>query len=171
MEEISVILDKLKKIEIFSDFNENTEENEKILKLIYSKLGKKDFKKDEVIISEGEEGSTLYLLYEGTVQVRRKTPSNEEFAVVNLSSKQNVFFGELALIDQDKRSASVKALTDCKTLTLEGKDFIEICESNPLVGYKVIYKIAKRISSSLRKSNSDLLALYQALLDEVENRI
>lgn len=170
MEDKSDILQKLSRLEIFSDFKDLTNENRVILETIYSVLNRKSFAKDEVIIKEGDEGDTLYILYEGSVQVRRKTPSKEEFAVVNLSSEQNVFFGEIALIDNDKRSASVVALTDCKTLTLESKDFINLCEKNPLIGYRVIYRIARRISQSLRRSNTDVLALYQALLDEVENR-
>lgn len=81
------------------------------------------------------------------------------------------FFGEIALIDNDKRSASVLALSDCRTLTLTGTDFLELCESDPILGYRVIFRIAKRLSASLRRSTMDILAIYQALLDEVENRI
>ena len=98
-------------------------------------------------------------------------PSNDEFAVVNLTKEQNVFFGEVALIDHDKRSASVVALTDCKTLTLTSDDFISVCETDPYFGYKVLLRIAKRLSGSLRRSTSDTLAIYQALIDEVENRM
>ena len=165
------ILQRLSKLEIFSDFPANSPENIARLEKVCVALGQKDFKKDDVIILEGDEGDTLYILYDGTVQVRRKTPSKEDFAVVNLTKEQNVFFGEIALIDHDKRSASIVALTDCKTLTLTDKDFIQLCENDPYFGYKVLFKIAKRMSGTIRKSTSDTLAIYQALIDEVENRI
>lgn len=165
------ILQRLSKLEIFSDFSANNPDDIARLERICIALGHKDFKKDDVIIREGDEGDTLFILYDGTVQVRRKTPSEEDFAVVNLTKEQNVFFGEIALIDHDKRSASIVALTDCKTLTLTNKDFIQLCDSDTYIGYKVLFRIAKRLSGSLRRSTSDTLAIYQALIDEVENRI
>lgn len=169
MEYSEEIVKKLPKLEIFSDFKGNSTETKRILKKICIALEIKDFKKDEVIINEGEIGDTLYILYSGSVQVKRLTPGNEQFAVVNLKSSQNVFFGEIALIDSDKRSASVIALEDCRTLFLDGKKFKELCEEEPVLGYRAIYRIARRLASSLRQSSKDLLILYEALLDEVDS--
>ncbi len=76
----------------------------------------------------------------------------------------------MAFIDQDRCSASVYAKTDCKTLSLSGTDFLNLCEQDSLLGYKVLFKIAKRLSGNLRRSTSETLAMYQALIDEVENR-
>ena len=165
------IIQMLSQLEIFSDFPATSAENKSRLERICSALGQRSFYEGDTIIKEGDEGDVLYILYEGTVQVRRKTPSNDEFAVVNLTKEQNVFFGEVALIDHDKRSASVVALTDCKTLTLTSENFTELCENDSYFGYKVLLRIAKRLSASLRRSTSDTLAIYQALIDEVENRM
>ena len=165
------IVERLSQLEIFSDFPANSIENKKRLETICTALGQQSFNENEVIIREGDEGDVLYILYEGSVQVRRRTPSNDEFAVVNLTKEQNVFFGEVALIDHDKRSASVVALTDCKTLTLTSDAFIKLCENDSYFGYKVLLRIAKRLSASLRRCTSDTLAIYQALIDEVENRM
>lgn len=163
------ILEKLAKLDIFLDFAEKTPENFAILERIAYILEVKQFESGDIIIQEGSFGNSLYILQEGQVQVIRSTPESEQFAVENLSAQQNVFFGEVALIDHDKRSASVKALTDCKTLVLSAEKFMNLCEENPLLGFRTTYRIAKRIGSSLRKSNRDLLTLYQALLDEVVN--
>ncbi len=161
------ILKKLAKLEIFSDFVEQTEENIRILEKIALLLQVKNFVPNDMIIQEGDFGDTLYILYEGTVQVRRNTPSNEQFAVVNLKAGQNVFFGEVALIDNDKRSASVVAMENCKILCLDGEQFQKLCEEEPVLGYRAITRIAKRIAASLRRSNKDMMTLYTALLDEV----
>ena len=165
------IIERLSQLEIFSDFPATTADNRARLERICAALGQRSFNEGDIIIKEGDEGDVLYILYEGTVQVRRKTPSDDEFAVVNLTKEQNVFFGEVALIDHDKRSASVMALTDCKTLTLTNQDFLELCDKDNLFGYKVLFRIAKRLTASLRRSTSDTLAIYQALIDEVENRM
>ena len=168
MEFRSDIIEKLTKLEIFSDFTEKTEDSTRILKKICSSLEVKDFAKGEVIINEGDLGDTLYILHTGSVQVKRNTPGNEQFAVVNLSAEQNVFFGEVAVIDSDRRSASVVALENCRTLCLDGGTFKTLCEEEPLLGYRATYRIARRLASSLRRSNKDLLTLYEALLDEVD---
>ena len=161
------IIEKLSKVELFSDFNVNSPEDFQILSEICQILETKNFTAGEIIIQEGDIGDVLFILYEGSVQVRRNTPSNEQFAVVNLNASQNVFFGEVALVDKDKRSASVIAVENCKTLCIDGDSFKSLCDKIPLLGYRVIYKIAKRIALSLRKSNRDFMILYEALLDEV----
>lgn len=167
MEYSPEILKRLAKLEIFSDFTEETEENLRILKKISQLLEVKNIAPGDIIIKEGDFGDTLYILYEGTVQVRRNTLTNEQFAVVNLKAEQNVFFGEVALIDNDKRSASVIAIDECKVLCLDGSKFQKLCDEEPLLGYRAITRIAKRIASSLRRSNKDMMTLYSALLDEV----
>ena len=162
------ILVRLTKIELFSDFSplENGN-NKRIVTELAQVLSMENFRAGDEIIKEGQIGDTLYILYEGKVQVLRNTLANEPFAVVNLSAEQNVFFGEIALIDNDTRSASVKAVSDCKVLGLTGRDFIELCEKEKIFGYKVILRIAIRLAQSLRRSTTDALTLFQALLDEV----
>lgn len=162
------LLEHLSKLEIFSDFASGRDQDKRILEKVCKKLEPKDFPAGSIIINEGDDGDILYILFQGVVQVLRNTPGSDRFAVVNLASEQNVFFGEVALIDKDKRSASVVAQTDCRTLTLRGSDFASLCEEEPLLGYKSCFRIAKRLAGSLRRSTSDILTLYDALLDEVE---
>jgi len=171
MEYTHELIQKLCKLEIFSDFNAENPEHEAILKQVCEKLEKKSFSSGSLIIKEGDIGDSLHILYEGTVQIKRNTPSDEQFAVVNLSAEQNVFFGEVALIDKDTRSASVYALTNCKTLCLDGESFISLCNEQPILGYHVMYRISRRIAASLRRSNKDLMTLYEALLDEVHGEV
>jgi len=161
------LIEKLCKLEIFSDFNADNPEHTEILKQVCEKLEPMTFKAGEMIIKEGDLGDSLHILYEGTVQIKRNTPSDEQFAVVNLSADQNVFFGEVALVDKDTRSASVYAMTDCKTLYINEENFKELCDKNAVLGYHVMYRISRRIAASLRRSNKDLMTLYVALLDEV----
>lgn len=167
MDSTPEILMRLSKLEIFSDFSSGSNEDKLVLEKVCKCLGQKEFTAGSVIINEGDDGDILYILYQGSVSVLRNTPDAERFAVVNLNAEQNVFFGEVALIDKDKRSASVIAQSDCKTLTLTGEDFLKLCDEEPKLGYKSCFRIAKRLASSLRRSNADILTLYDALLDEV----
>ncbi len=165
----SELLEKLTKTDLFQDFSEQTEENSVILQEILSVLTLQHFSSGQNIITEGEEGFSVYILIEGDVRVLNTTPSKESFAVVNLSAEQHVSFGEIALIDNDKRSATVLALTDCKVLELTRDAYVKICEKNPLIGFRLTTRIARNVSASLRKVKKDTLVLYQALLEEIDN--
>ncbi len=169
MDSTPELLNRLRKIEIFSDFSSKTKKNDQILSEICSIMSLEYFSAGDVIISEGDFGDSLHILAEGKVQVMRNTLQNERFAVVNLSAEHNVFFGEMALINHSQRSASVVALTPCKTFVICGSSYIELCEREPFFGYKSLHRIGNRLVSSLQRANNDVMTLYQALVDEVDN--
>ncbi|MCG8568770.1 MAG: cyclic nucleotide-binding domain-containing protein [Spirochaetes bacterium] len=167
MENHDEVLEKLKKIVLFSDF---VEDNDRLLKVLQS-MKKQKFYAGEIIIEEGDIGDRLYILYKGTVRILRKTLNNEQYTVAILNSDMNIFFGEIALIDNDKRSATVLTETNCETLYIDSSNFSRLCEEDPFMGYKITTHIAKRLSAGLRKMNKDVVTLYQALIDEVEGVI
>lgn len=167
MEYKQELIEKLSKLEIFSDLDINSAEHVRLLKRVCEILLPTSFNAGDIIIKEGDIGNSLFILYEGTVQVRRMTPNNEQFAVANLTAAQNVFFGEVALVDKDTRSASVYAMTKCSALKLDGDKFKALCDEEPVLGYNVMYRISRRIASALRRSNKDLMVIYEALIDEV----
>ncbi len=169
MDSTPELLDRLRKIEIFSDFSAKTKKNDQILSNICSIMTLETFDQGEIIINEGDFGDSLHILAEGNVQVMRNTLHEDRFAVVNLSAEHNVFFGEMALINHSQRSASVVALTPCKTFMICGSSYIELCEKEPYFGYKSLYRIGSRLVGSLQRANNDVITLYQALLDEVDS--
>lgn len=157
------IQERLSNISIFEDLAGSSERIAKIGRM----LKRQTYNKGDPIITEGEEGDILHILNRGSVRILRNTLDRESFALVNLDAGQSVFFGEIALIDSDRRSATVIALTDCETLTLSRQDYLSLCEEDPYIGYKITFRIATRIAESLRKSSSDLMTLYQALVEEI----
>jgi len=169
MDEFEIVLPKILKIQLFSGFSADNENDRRILKLVYENIMIKKFKKGEVIIKEGEYGDLFYILYTGSVNVMRNTPAGDTIALANLSSDQNVFFGETALISKDTRSATVKASNDCSCIALSCKKFREICEKEPLLGYRVLLKLAQRMAQTIRDTNNDKATLYAALFSEIED--
>ncbi len=157
------ILSRLKKIDLFTDFKKNKKKKKKVSK--YMKVEK--FSAGEDVIKEGELGDKLYVLNKGTVRILKRTLNNEKYTVTLLVADANIFFGEVALIDSDKRSATVSAETSCEVFSIDRKSYVELCENDPLMGYKITFQIAKRISYSLRKMNTDVLTLFEALVTEL----
>lgn len=168
MDDFEQVLPKLIKLELFSDFNLEKENDRRILKTVYENVSNKKFKAGDIIIKEGDKGDSFYILSSGTVQVQQKTPADDTIAIANLTAEQGVFFGEAALISHDVRSATVIALTDSSAIVLSGRKFLELSEKEPLFGYRVTYRIAQRLAATIRKTNHDRTILYQALLNEVD---
>ena len=158
------VLERIRKINLFSDFLKDEER----LKQVCSKIKIEKFKMGQKIIKEGDLGDKLYILNKGTVRILKNTVSSEKYTVTLLTSDANIFFGEMALIDSDKRSATVVAESNCEVYSLDRKSYIKLCESDPLMGYKITLHIAKRIALSLRKMNTDVITLFDALVNEVK---
>jgi CRP/FNR family cyclic AMP-dependent transcriptional regulator len=119
------------------------------------------------VIKEGEEGDSLYILNKGTVSVHKKTLHDDSYTMVTLKDDEDVIFGELALLDEARRSATVKANTDCEFLVIHRDDFNRLGEGDPLLGLLVTRELGRALSAKLRKTDEDLIILFEALVGEV----
>ncbi|MCQ2611125.1 MAG: cyclic nucleotide-binding domain-containing protein [Treponema sp.] len=165
--DIDEVLARLVKLQLFADFNIRKAEDRRILTQVFDSLQKVQFKKGSQIIKEGESGDTFYILLEGSVFISRTTPAGDQIALANLDSTQNIFFGETALVGKDTRSATVTAKTDCTTLVLNTKNFEELAEKEPVLGYRVFKVLSHRLMKTVRETNFDKATLYQALFNEI----
>ncbi len=157
-------IEKLKLLSIFSDFKDDIE----ALTKLSGMMELRHFKKNHAIIKEGEEGDELFILYKGTVEIGKNTLEKELYVVTLLDDKQNAFFGEMALIDNDKRSATVLAKTDCDLLVFSKKNFLDFGDHNPRIGLLITRRISQILGQRLRRGNQDIITLFEALVGEIE---
>ena len=85
-------------------------------------MEEKIFPAGTVILQEGDPGDHMYLLLEGTVEVLKTTLFGDPYVTASLKDSYHCSFGEMALIDQGTRSATVRAKTDCRTLALSAEE-------------------------------------------------
>lgn len=154
------IINRLTRISLFARFRED----EAVLKQIAAIISAEKFKAGAYILREGEEGDKMYILNKGEVRVEKKTLAGDPFTVMNLRDDMNVFFGEVALMDNDLRSASIRALTETECYVLRKTDFEKFCEENTRAGYYIIRAIAKSLAMRMRKVTSDNINLIDALV-------
>ncbi len=157
-------LEKLKSIPLFEAIKDNDEAMEKITSICSTKK----FHKGDHIITEAETGDELFILLEGAVNILKRTRSGDDYVVVNLRAEFNIFIGEMALIDDDKRSASVVATENCEVLVIGKSDFLNLGNNNPEIGLPITRALAKIVAGRLRKTNEDMMTLFDALLSEIE---
>ncbi|MBT5934720.1 cyclic nucleotide-binding domain-containing protein [Sulfurimonas sp.] len=98
----------------------------------------KEFSPNEYIIREGELGDTLYIIIKGK-------------AIVEVASNQvttmgdNDYFGEIAILGDSKRTASVKAIEPMSTLTISKEKVKEFISDQPVVSAKIMKEIIKKL--------------------------
>lgn len=113
--------------------------------------------KDTVVFHEKEPGDSLYIILHGKVKVAIFGDDGKEVTLSTL--EEGDFFGELALIDFDPRSATTVAIEDCELLALQREDFQHALEQDPRLAGALIQVLVAR----LRKANHQISTL--ALLD------
>jgi CRP-like cAMP-binding protein len=91
-----------------------------------------------VIIEQGEAGTDLYLMVEGTARVERD-------GVVIGKVVENSVIGEMALIDNEPRSATVIAETRCALLAVPHDKFWDFVDAVPSVQRALLVSLAKRV--------------------------
>ncbi|MBW2090808.1 MAG: cyclic nucleotide-binding domain-containing protein, partial [Deltaproteobacteria bacterium] len=141
------------------------------IKAVAQLLTRREFKADETIMEEGAGGETMYILRSGEVMVSKALTMRfgeddyrkTEKAMSKLHAKDHAVFGEMALITEDERSASVTAATDCTLYEIVHEDFLDLARNNTELGFKVMYRLAKILSQRLKKTNEDLIRLTTAL--------
>ena len=121
----------LKKVPLFYDFNK--EDMDKLVPLFKEEI----FPPDAFIITEGAVGDSMYILISGSVRILKKENDSEEMVINNLYGE--TYFGELALIDNLPRSASVVTNETTKILRLKKIVLDNLLDNNLRIA-KTFYK-------------------------------
>ena len=130
---------------------------------------RRHFHHGAVILQEGDSGDSMFIMRSGEVEITKKltlildedTP--KERVMIRLKAENDVYFGEMSLLESEARSATVTALTNCELLELTQQDFMELVRQNPEMGVKLLLRLAQLLSRHLRKTNLDVVKLTTAL--------
>ena len=133
---------------------------------------RKNFPKGRTIVSEGEPSQSLYILLSGRAKVQRSDSEGKEVILAVLGSGE--FFGEMSLIDDAPRSASVITLESCDFMALNKDSFKSMLIQSPEVCMQIMRGLVKRLREADKKIETlALLDVYgrvaRVLLDFSEN--
>lgn len=113
----------------------------------------------EVIVRQGEPGDRMYVIQTGNVEVLRQT-DGREIHIANL--KAGDVFGEMALFEQEPRSATVRAVGETRVISIDRKGFLRRVNEDPSLAYRILQQMSQRI----RKMNTDFSKLKREVLAE-----
>lgn len=158
-----VDLNFYKRIFIFQDLND--QEVQSILQLARPR----SYSANATIIKEGDSGDSMFIMCEGEVNITKRLTLvlsqdlPKEKRMLRLKAEDGVTFGEMALLENDTRTATVTALTDCRLLELNRDDFLGFIRENSVTGCKIMLRLAQLLSRFLRKTDQDVVKLTTAL--------
>jgi CRP-like cAMP-binding protein len=124
------------------------------LKIISRHMNLVELNPREILFREGEKGDYVCFVAEGSLEVLKKTEAGGYVPLAGLRRGRSI--GEMAVIDDFPRSATVRAHSKATLVTLSRERFNLILEQHPGIGVSILKGIARLLSQNLRKTSSRL---------------
>lgn len=145
----------LQQIYLFKDLDADT------LAVVARSATGQVFDAGEDICREGQRADALYLIRSGSVHVKK---NDSDADVVMLGSGSH--FGELGLVDDSPRSATVTAAEHCEILKIDADRLREALAANPAVAAAFYRVVARSIARRLRVTTDDLAFARQLAIGQ-----
>jgi CRP-like cAMP-binding protein len=137
----------LAKVELFAELSADE------LSAVASVASTRTVAKDTVIFHGGDVADAVYVIASGKVKVVTTSTDGKEFILTVLGAGQ--VFGEMALVEEAPRSASVVTLTAVELLAIKREDFHHLLNTSPGISRSLLAILSRR----LRRANSKMESL------------
>jgi CRP-like cAMP-binding protein len=140
-----------------------------LLEQLRSHARLKTIERGTTVFAKGDPGTSLFAILEGQLKVVSFSAHGKN-AVFNVLSAGDIF-GEIALLDGGERTADVIAITDCKLLVIERRDFLPLVHSRPDIAQKLIEVLCERLRNTSRQVEEVMFLDLSAKLARVLLRL
>jgi len=130
----------LSQILLFSSLSEEE------LRTLESHAVQKTYRKNTIVIEKGDDSTSLYVLVSGKVRIYVADNEGKE-VVLNLLDVPGACFGELALVGDTERTASVMTMEDSKLLVISKQDFLKCLGGNPQIALTLIHQLVGQVKT------------------------
>ena len=156
----------LKAVPLFASFPEEQ------LRMLTTMVARRSASRGTTIMAGGDATDSLYIVLSGRLKVMMSDSDGKEVILSILGPGE--FFGEMGLIDDEPRSASVVTIEPCELLSISKRDFKKCLVDNSEMSMAVMRGLVRRLREADRKIGSlALLDVYgrvaRLLLDMAEN--
>ena len=142
-------LDMLKSVSLFNGLEDS--DIEKIALVVQT--GK--IPANTEFFKEGDIGDAFYVLTKGEVEVSKIINGNKTVLTTIKSTDESNFFGEMALVEDLPRNATIIAKTDCEILQIEKKNFDMLLRINSFVALRIMTALTKRLRADNTSASTD----------------
>ena len=133
-------------IELFKDLDHEERD------LLISGIVVREHAADVMLFEENAAREEMYIIYQGEVELLKRTPYGEEMRLTVFSKFD--FFGEGAIMEDYPHSTSARTLSPSTLLTISRARFYELSQERPAMGFKLISRIARVISRRMRQAGT-----------------
>lgn len=142
------LIEIMKRVELFHELND--EQLEKVAQISKREI----YAKGETLCMQGQPGDKMYVISSGQVEIMVRDGKGRSYSALFLGEGQVV--GEMSLIDQGTRSATVIAADDQTTVySIPADDFAALCRRETVIGYLMMRNLALDLSFKLRHRDFD----------------
>ncbi|EMJ94439.1 MULTISPECIES: Crp/Fnr family transcriptional regulator [Leptospira] len=138
-----------------------------MLESMFSKFGQ-TYEPNQIIFCENEPGNNFYLIQSGKVKIVKTVPNptkKEDYLIKTLDIlEQGDIFGEMAILEEQPRSATAIAISEVKVLNFNRANFELLMTKNPMLALKILTIFSVRINDAKRR----LLIL---LMDDIQGKV
>lgn len=145
------MIEFLKCVQLFQDLDDGE------LTALIEKSGDDAHQDKTFIFKEGEQGDAMYVVLDGTVKIVKMVDAGKFKTLAALGIGD--FFGEMALLDGEARSASATAHGVARIMRVGRDEFAALMTENPYLGLKVVIRLSKILASRLRGANSQIIEM------------
>jgi CRP-like cAMP-binding protein len=132
-------VDVLKKVPLFEGLDD------KDLERLADRFQERRFNEGQTMLEEGSTGTSFFVIDEGNANVSIQGQSRATLGAGD-------YFGEMAVVDEGVRSASVTAATDVRSYFLTPWEFRPFVEEHPEVAWKLLQNLARRLRDAQQPS-------------------
>jgi CRP-like cAMP-binding protein len=139
-------------VSFFRKFTLFAELDDRELSSIAAVAKSRRYSKDDVVFHADESGDIFCLIKEGQVKVTMISPEGKEIILSMLGPGD--FFGEMSLLDNEQRSATVIATEPLELVTIWRSDFLQILQENFSITKKVLAELSRRLRRASNRIES-----------------
>ena len=139
-------------VSFFRKFTLFAELDDRELSSIAAVAKSRRYSKDDVVFHADESGDIFCLIKEGQVKVTMISPEGKEIILSMLGPGD--FFGEMSLLDNEQRSATVIATEALELVTIWRSDFLQILQENFSITKKVLAELSRRLRRASNRIES-----------------
>ncbi|MBT4917493.1 cyclic nucleotide-binding domain-containing protein [Candidatus Peregrinibacteria bacterium] len=138
----TMLIPILKKIPLFANLDENLHKEiiEHIVLMYYPS--------EYVVFNEKDDGDALYIVKQGQIQIFHPPKEEGDLPTKVADINQGGFFGEMALVSDEKRSASARTTMDSEVFILSKEDFKKLLDTNTALAEQISATVVSRINEN-----------------------
>ena len=122
------------------------------LEAIHSCLTEQHYTKGEIIFNEGDIGDEMYIVADGQVEILLNMDTPEPLLLTTV--ERGSYFGEMAVLDQDPRSAAARVSEDARLFVLKGEQLKELIYVMPEIAFTIFRVLSERVRRSDKRLDS-----------------